>query len=682
MIAPVRAAGDRLGDVADRLGDPVLRRLAVGCALTAIASAVGALLLHHQLTLRVDVESVFVTDVVLGSVWPMAGVAVLWHQPRNRCGWLLVATGLISVYLLLGQYSVWDKKVSPLPLAGLADWVSMFGFVVYFFVVPLLPLIFPDGHFASRLERILGKTVIALATAAMCARMLVPGRADVDAAVENPIQIDALFPLNYVTLVCSFLCLGVATPLAVIATIRRTRHSVGVQRAQLQWFMVGGIVLASGLLVALLVGESDVGNTAFVAALLAPPLAVVAAVMRYRLRDAEFALSRSIVLVVVVGLVAAGGGLLLWQIDPELAGSRAGVALVVVCVLGAFVVRAGLQRLIDDWWFPQLRGARTLAPKISAAVSLASEPRGALSDLILALQTELRLPYVAFEGVVRVGEGLRPDRVIVIEAVALGRRVGQLEVAPRRAGEEFTGDERQLLEQSAAHAAMMAYAASLVTETENSRARIVAAREEERRRLRNDLHDGVGPALAGIALQMDALAASLRKGGDDADAEQAKTIRNRVRDAVGQVRAVSHGLRPPVLDQLGLAQALQQLVDGLGSIDGVVQCDDLFDLPAAAEVATYVIAAEAVTNVVRHSAASRVRIDVERDEVHLELRVSDNGRGMPPRPTPGVGLTSMRQRAAEVGGRVEHLGAAGGGTVVRLILPMKPVPAQGEAAHL
>ena len=191
----------------------------------------------------------------------------------------------------------------------------------------------------------------------------------------------------------------------------------------------------------------------------------------------------------------------------------------------------------------------------------------------------------------RVGEGRRPDRVIVIDAVTLGRRVSQLAVAPRRGGEGFTGDERGLLEQSAAHAAMMAYAAALVTETENSRARIVAAREEERRRLRNDLRDGVGPSLAGIALQMDALALPLRKSGDEADARTAKDIRDRVRETVVQVRAVSHGLRPPVLDQLGLALALRQLVDGLGVIDGSVQCDDLTGLPTAAEVATYAIAA-------------------------------------------------------------------------------------------
>ena len=103
--------------------------------------------------------------------------------------------------------------------------------------------------------------------------------------------------------------------------------------------------------------------------------------------------------------------------------------------------------------------------------------------------------------------------------------------------------------------------------------------------------------------------------------------------------------------------------------------------PVAADHATYTIAAEAVTNVVHHSAASRVRIDVECDEENLELRVSDNGRGMPGRPTPGVGLMSMRQRAAEVGGRVEHLAAQGGGTVVRLVVPIASVAVPREAVR-
>ena len=667
--------------LADKIGDSALRRIALVLGVGAVTCIVGALVLHHELTERVSVEPMFASDLVLGSVWPVAGVVLLWHQPRNRCGWLLVATGLISVYLLLGQYSVWNAKVSPLPGSAVADWISMFGFGVYFVVLPLLTLMFPEGGFGSRHEKMLAISALSAAMAAVGARMVVPGRADVDAAVQNPIGIDALELLNYVTLVSSFYCLAVATPLAVVALVLRTRRAVGVQRAQLQWFMVGGIVMACALILALLLGETGPGNAAFVIALLAPPVAVVSATLRFRLVDAEFALSRSIVLVLVVALVAAGGGLMLWRLDPGLAGSRAGIALVVVLVLGAFAVRAVLQRVIDNWWFPQLRGSRTLAPRISEAVTLSAEPRAALTDLISALRTELRMPYVAFDGVVRAEQGVRPAHVVTIDAIALGRRVGQLEVAPRRVGEGFSAEERRLLEQVAAHAAMMAYATSLVAETEHSRARIVAAREEERRRLRNDLHDGVGPGLAGIALQMDALAAELRRKGDDAHAAKADGIRDRVREAVVQVRAVSRGLRPPVLDQLGLAQALRQLVDGLGAIEGVVQLDDMGELPAAAEVATYTIAAEAVTNVVHHSAASRVRIDVECDEENLELRVSDNGRGMPSRPTPGVGLMSMRQRAAEVGGRVEHLAAQGGGTVVRLVVPVASVAVPREAVR-
>ncbi|WP_146240506.1 sensor histidine kinase [Williamsia limnetica] len=675
----VKAAVHRF---ADRIGDRGLRRAALVGGIVAVACVAGTLVLHWELTRRVDVDPVYASDLVLGSVWPVAGVVVVYQQPRNRCGWLLVGTGLMSVYLLLGQYSVWSAKVTPLPGSAVADWISMFGFGVYFIVLPLLTLIFPDGRVRSRPEKALAVSALTAAGGAICARMVVPGPADVDGSIRNPIGIDALEPLNYVTLVSSFYCLAVATPLAVIALVVRTRRAVGVQRAQLQWFMVGGIVMACALIGALLLRDNALGNAAFVVALLSLPVAVVLATLRYRLLDAEFALSRSIVLVLVVAVVATSGGLVLWQIDPDIAGSRAGIALVVVCVLSAFAVRAVLQRVIDDLWFPQLRGTRTLAPRISEAVSLSTEPRAALADLISALRSELRMPYVAFDGAIRTEVGHRPERVVTIEAIAMGRRVGQLEVAPRRAGDGFSDAERTLLEQAAAHGAMMAYAASLVAETEDSRARIVAAREEERRRLRNDLHDGVGPSLAGIALQMDALAHTLRRSGDIEYAENADSIRDRVRETVAQVRAVSHGLRPPVLDQLGLAEALRQLVDGLGMVEGVVQLDDMGELPAAAEVATYSIAAEAVTNVVHHSAASRVRIDVECDGQYLELRVSDNGRGLPGRPRPGVGLTSMRQRAAEVGGRVEHLAAQGGGTVVRLVLPVTSLPGQGKVASL
>jgi signal transduction histidine kinase len=148
-------------------------------------------------------------------------------------------------------------------------------------------------------------------------------------------------------------------------------------------------------------------------------------------------------------------------------------------------------------------------------------------------------------------------------------------------------------------------------------------------------------------------------------------IRERLREVVGDVRAVTHGLRPPVLDHVGLDGALRRLVDGFDVPECTVSIEALGGLPAAVEVAAYAIASEAVSNAVRHSAAGRVHLDARVESGSLVVSVSDNGRGIPARPHGGLGLMSMGERAEEVGGRLEVLDRPDGGTIVRALLPLE-----------
>jgi len=208
-------------------------------------------------------------------------------------------------------------------------------------------------------------------------------------------------------------------------------------------------------------------------------------------------------------------------------------------------------------------------------------------------------------------------------------------------------------------------AGSLIHELQLSRERLVAAREEERRRLRHDLHDGVGPELAGMALQLDSLSTRLR--GDPELAARAERLRDQMRRTVAEVRRAVDDLRPPALDQLGLAGALREQLSAYGS--GELQVGELPPLPAAVEVGAYRIAGEAVANALRHSGAHRCVVRVEVEEGWLVVEVVDDGRGLAPDALPGVGLTSMRERAAEVGGRFEVGLGPHGGTLLRARLP-------------
>jgi signal transduction histidine kinase len=207
-----------------------------------------------------------------------------------------------------------------------------------------------------------------------------------------------------------------------------------------------------------------------------------------------------------------------------------------------------------------------------------------------------------------------------------------------------------------------------------SRGRIIAAREEERRRLRRDLHDGLGPTLAAVGLKLDL--ARERAATDPAGvAPLLDEIRVDVRSVISDVRRLARELRPPTLDSLGLAGAIEQQATALsggptGPTIVVEVAPSLPVLPAAIEVVAYRIATEAMTNVVRHAAAGTcvVRLFVDRDGLVVE--VTDDGQGIDPDSASGVGFRSIDERAAEVGGEVDFLPRPGGGTIIRARLPL------------
>jgi signal transduction histidine kinase len=201
----------------------------------------------------------------------------------------------------------------------------------------------------------------------------------------------------------------------------------------------------------------------------------------------------------------------------------------------------------------------------------------------------------------------------------------------------------------------------------------VLAREEERKRLRRDLHDGLGPALAALTLHVDALRNRLDAPAVDADLLR---LRSGIQGTVLDVRRMVEGLRPPALDELGLPGAVEQLADRLtAGTDLLVDVAIVgpLALPAAVEVAAYRVAQEALTNVVRHAGAQRACVRVRVDGGELVLEVTDDGTGTPAPRDGGVGLGSMRERAEELGGRLEVTGRPGRGTRVVARLPVGAV---------
>ncbi len=228
----------------------------------------------------------------------------------------------------------------------------------------------------------------------------------------------------------------------------------------------------------------------------------------------------------------------------------------------------------------------------------------------------------------------------------------------------------RLLDGLARQAGVAIRAVGLTRELQQARERLVSAREEERRRLRRDLHDGLGSQLVGLNMQLGIARGMVRSDPAEAEAKL-QALRGELRDAIGSVREIAHNLRPPVLDDLGLRSALQARVRQHGSSALSIELDLPEDLPvlsAAVEVAIYRITEEALTNVVRHARATycRVRLDAAQD---IMLSIQDDGVGLPDHYQPGVGLLSIRERAQELGGTCHFERLDGDGTRIIVRLP-------------
>jgi signal transduction histidine kinase len=256
-----------------------------------------------------------------------------------------------------------------------------------------------------------------------------------------------------------------------------------------------------------------------------------------------------------------------------------------------------------------------------------------------------------------------------------GETVGELLVAPRGPGEEFSPLDRRLLDDLARQVGPAVHAVRLTSDLQRSRERLVTTREEERRRLRRDLHDGLGPQLAALTLKIETIR---NRFANDGDLDAALIdLTERTQTALSDIRRLVYGLRPPALDDLGFLPAIHQTAEqyrhqGNGALNLTVDApDSLPPLPAAVEVAAYRIVQEALTNVIRHAEAGacHIRISLDEEREVLRLQIADDGCGIPPHHRIGVGLVSIRERAEELGGRLSITSPASSGTVIMVELP-------------
>ena len=668
---------------ASMTGSEPLRRydrlptVASGVAVVSAAASFAAVgLWWWGLRSSVGAYQNLLSDSLVGVLFPLTGAQLVRRFPRSVAGWILVSAGLIGIGAVshqLVRYAVATGSVAwAIPAAA---WLSGWTFVPYWLQITLLPLLFPHGQPGSRRGRRLVAVLLVVLCLGTVAAALRPDPNLESLGVANPLGVGgpSLDPwFDSVLAVAAFGSLFVAGPAAMAILLARMRRATGMMRAQLQWLLLGFIcTVLLTLPAAARVGPVWTRDPLYALGFAAIPVCIAVAVVRYRLLDIEVVVNRTIV---YGGLTALGLGayFTVVALAGGLGGGLAPIVAAVVALLAA-AVRQRAQRLVDRRLFGARNDPYAVVARVRAAAEAVPSPDEVITAMAAALREALALPYVAVISAAgpAIETGHQVAEVAETPIVVRGQYLGVLRVGHRHKGERFAAEEGAALAEVAGRFGMVLQNAALVQDLQRSRERSVAGREDERRRLRQDLHDGVGPALAGLALQAEALGSGLDAWPDLAG--RAELIRIRLAETVSEVQRIVYGLRPAAIDELGLPDALRNLaaVDGLADRIEVEIPDDLARLPAIVEVSAYRIAAEALANAIRHSSAERYRLWVAIVDSALDVEVADNGRGFGAGTVSGVGLVSMYDRAAEAGGSLTVQSSPGNGTAVRARLPLE-----------
>lgn len=454
------------------------------------------------------------------------------------------------------------------------------------------------------------------------------------------------------------------------------------ERKALLWLAlaaVGGGALGGS---ALFLAENAGGQAVMVLASQSVPLVLAVGATRPDLVDV-----RALIVIVVVYAVAAivlvavfvGASSALELLLGRRPSTGATAVVALLCAGGFHPTRVVLQGVVDRLLFGDRPDPLEAASHVGE--SIADDPVPALR----ALREALLMPYAALlrDGQTLASSGTATTTTWRMPLRLGAREVGVLVVGLRPGELRLQRRDEDVLRIVGPALAQTLYARALSEQLHESRAGVIAAVEEERRRLRRDLHDGLGPTLTGVAYTADAAGNQVRTDPAAAEALLAE-LRRDTTHAIAEVRRVVDGLRPPALDELGLVGALDQRTSHLRGPDGrnldvrIHALSPMPPLPAAVEVAAYRIVTEALTNVARHAGSRDASVRLTVTATDLVVDVHDSGRGAAPW-KPGVGLSSMRERVEQMGGRFEASIDQGGHVLASL--PLAPGAPDGSATR-
>ena len=654
----------------------VSRRLAFafgGLAVLIVAAGTVMLVTALDAVRHYGAAPIMIGFAALSLSYALSGVVVASRRPSNPVGWimLLIAVSEAQMVLGAGYVALYTQHWPAAPLPQIAAWSGNWAWIPGLGgIVTFLLLLFPDGHpptprwrwvaWTAGIGILLGTVGTALATWSSRDQILVDPSGN-----YSPTGIGVPF-----SVLGQVMLFGVAGVASIVSVVVRWRRAGQEERKQLRWFLFAVSVVGVGLALSFIPGSSffllGIG-------LLLMPISIAVAVLKYRLYDIDVVIRRAVVFGLLAAFITVMYAAIVGVVSLRFSGSQAGsfVAAATLAVLFA-PARDRARRIADRLVY----GKRATPYEVLAEFSERVGGAYAADDVLA------RMAHVLMEGtgaqgarvLLQVGSERREAVSVgergeetTVEVTHQGQELGALAVS-MPAAEPMNPAKEQLVEDLAAQAGLVLRNVKLIEELKASRQRLVAAQDEERRKIERNIHDGAQQQLVALAVQLKLAAGMV---GKDPEKERTllETLGTRANDALEDLRDLARGIYPPLLADKGLAAALEAQARR-AAVPVTVESDALGRFSEDIEATVYFCTLEALNNVAKYADAGRANVRLTDADGHLRFEVQDDGDGFDPNETGyGTGLQGMADRLASLGGELIVTSAPGAGTTVEGRLP-------------
>jgi signal transduction histidine kinase len=617
------------------------------------------------------VLNIFVLAAI--AAWGIPGAMIARRRPENPIGFLLAFQALLLGLLIIVDSAAKANRGSPLDAFN----ADAQGYLVPLLLMgPFIVLLFPDGRPPSRRwDPVIGLFAVAVVT----------GMVGMGLAPERSVPWSGTASLLTTVAAVSGL---LASLLAIVSVVLRFRRSRGIERAQMRWLAIVAVLGTLGLVAAIggavLVGEESIVNaTGFLLFILSLtiglPAAIGVSVLRYRLWELDVVVKKTVVALVltlafgvpVLAILAAASQLLVWGVPNPVYTLAGGVLLgllviPVVRLARRFATRIAFGRRASEYEVLTAFGERvgetySVVDVLPRMVQVLSNATGATSArVLLRVGSELREEAA-------IGESTGEEHVVPV--LYEGEDLGAL-AATFPPTDPIDAAKRQLMENLAAQAGLVLRNVRLIEELRASRQRLVAAQDEERRKIERNIHDGAQQQLVALTVKLRLAQGLVATDPPKAEA-MLSDLQGETQTALDDLRDLARGIYPPLLADRGLAEALGAQARK-AAVPTTVEADDVGRYPAEVESAVYFCALEALNNVAKYADATAVEIRLARSDGHLTFLVRDDGAGFDvDSRVHGTGLQGMADRIEAVGGRLEIVSALGEGATVTGSIPVE-----------